>query len=137
MAEQGGDSTTSPRGHEDEALKVALARGMTYGAAGVVVGVSERTVRRRMKEPGFAADVSGMRGEHLGAVTGQLVVAGNEAVEVLIECMGTGPWALRLKAAHLVLTLGAQLRQANELEDRLAALEAAASLTPPTNGSGS
>lgn len=128
MAELAESSATA-REHEDEVLKAALAAGMTYAAAGAVAGVSDRTVRRRMKEPGFAAQVSTMRGEHVAAVTGQLAIAGGAAVEVLVDCMAAGSPALRLRAAHLVLTLGAQLRQASEFEERLTALETA-SRTP-------
>lgn len=117
------------RSVEDEALKDALATGLTYAEAGEVVGVSERTVRRRMSEQEFAADVSRRRGEHVSSLAGQLVTAGTEAVHVLRESLHADVPAVRLRAAQLLLTLGTQLRHAHELEQRLAALEA--SVEPP------
>ncbi len=65
-----------------------------------------------------------MRGEYMGALAGQLVNAGVEAVEVLRDCLREESGTVRLRAAHLILTLGTQLRHAQELEARLVALEA-------------
>ncbi|MEJ7741699.1 MAG: hypothetical protein WKF73_03610 [Nocardioidaceae bacterium] len=50
--------------------------------------------------------------------------AGVEAVEVLRASLREQSGAVRLRAAHLILTLGTQLRHAQELEARLVALEA-------------
>ncbi len=124
MDEPETGDVASAREHEDGLLTQALAAGLTYAGAGRVAGVSERTVRRRMADPRFAADVSIRRGEHVAAVAGQLVGAGTDAIDVLRGCLAADSPAVRLRAAHLVLTLGTQLRHANELEDRLIALEA-------------
>ena len=108
----------------DEIVKTALAVGHTYAEAGAASGQSERTVRRRMSDPEFAAAVSTRRGEHVGALTGQLMAAGTEAVAVLRGCLASDNEAVRLRAAQLTLAIGTQLRHAHELEVRLAALEA-------------
>lgn len=118
-----GDAV-SARERQDELMRAALATGATYAAAGTVAGVSERTVRRRMGDPQFAAEVSVRRGEQVATVTGQLVTAGVDAVEALRECLRSDSEAVRLRAAHLILTVGTQLRHAHELEERLRALEA-------------
>ena len=120
---------TDARSVEDEALKDALATGLTYAEAGELVGVSERTVRRRMSDQPFAAEVSRRRGEHVSSLAGLLVTAGADAVHVLRESLHDDAAAVRLRAAQLLLTLGTQLRHAHELEQRLAALEA--SVEPP------
>jgi len=42
----------------DEVVKAALAVGHTYAVTGAASGQSERTVRRRMSDSEFAAEVS-------------------------------------------------------------------------------
>lgn len=111
------------RAHVDEVVRAALAVGQTYADAGAAAGVSERTVRRRMSDPDFAAEVSVRRGEHVGALAGQLMTAGTEAVAVLRACLASDNETVRLRAAQLVLTTGNSLRHAHELESRLVALE--------------
>lgn len=112
------------REHTDELIREALASGRTYAEAGALAGVSARTVRRRMSDPEFARGVSVRRGEVVGAIIGQLVGSGVEAVEVLRECLHSDKESMRFRSAHLLLTLSTQLRHAHELEERLAALEA-------------
>lgn len=108
----------------DEVVLAALAVGDTYAQAGATAGVSERTVRRRMSEPTFAGEVSARRGEYVGALAGQLVASGPEAVAVVRRCLISADDAVALRAAQLLLTMANQLRHARELEVRLAALEA-------------
>ncbi len=114
----------SRRAQLDELLVELLATGRTYDEAGALANVSGRTVRRRMTDSSFAARVSTLRGEYMGALAGQLVSAGVEAVEVLRASLREQSGAVRLRAAHLILTLGTQLRHSQELEARLVALEA-------------
>lgn len=134
MTESTGEDAVTAREHQDELVVEALATGLGYAAAGAVAGISERTVRRRMADSGFAARVSVRRGERVATVTGQLVHAGGEAIEVLRECLGSEADAVRLRAAQLILTLGTQLRHAHELEERLAAVEARSSSIGPGGG---
>jgi len=127
--EQGSDGHERARARrpdEDELITAALVVGGTNAEAGRVAGVSERTVRRRMADAAFALEVSRRRGERVAAITGQLVEGGADAIGVLRECLASGSDAVRLRAAQHVLSLGSQLRHAQELEARLAALEAAA-----------
>jgi hypothetical protein len=72
-----------------------------------------------MGDPRFAAEVSVRRGEQVATVTGQLVNAGADAVQVLRDSLRSDSEAVRLRAAHLILTVGTQLRHARELEERL------------------
>lgn len=55
-------STWTPR-KGDLALHLALAKGSTVREAASVAGISERTVHRRMDEPGFLEEVERLRSE--------------------------------------------------------------------------
>jgi hypothetical protein len=129
MTEQHRDEVGERRAQLDELLVELLATGRTYAEAGDVAQVSERTVRRRMATECFAARVSKRRGEYVGALAGQLVGADVEAVTVLRASLAADSPAVQLRAAHLILSLGTQLRAAQEFEDRLVALETAAGAT--------
>lgn len=59
----------------------------------------------------------------MSQVTGQLVNMAAEAVAVLRVHLHQGRPADRVRAAHLVLTVGARLRHETELEVRLAEIE--------------
>ncbi len=126
--EQGSDGHERARARrpdEDELITAALVVGGTYAEAGTVAGVSERTVRRRMADPEFAAEVSRRRGERVAGITGQLVSIGPDAIGVIRDCMAADTAGVRLRAAQLALALGVQFRHAQELEARLVALETA------------
>ncbi len=125
MARQSSESGGDRRADQDELLIVALVVGGTYAAAGEVGGVSERTVRRRMADPDFAAEVSRRRGERVAGIAGQLVSIGPDAIEVIRDCMAADTAGVRLRAAQLALALGVQFRHAQELEARLVVLETA------------
>ncbi len=123
MTELPADEGVQDGAELEEVMKTALATGRTYAEVGVLVRRSARTVRRRMSDPQFAADVSARRGEHVSALTGQLVSGGSDAVAVLLQCLTSGSDPVRLRAAQSVLSLGTQMRQSGELEERLSALE--------------
>jgi hypothetical protein len=121
--------------NDDELIMAALAAGMSYTEAAAAAGSSERTVRRRMSDAHFATEVSRRRAEQVAALTGRLLGASHNAIDVLRNCMDAESDAVRLRAAQLVLTLGAQLRHSQEFEERLAALEAERSPAPSTQSS--
>lgn len=130
MSESHQVQSRSRRDDQDELLVAALAAGRRYAEAADVAGVSERTVRRRMSDADFARAVSVRRGELVGALTGQLVSAGQDAITVLQGCLHSDNAAAQIRAAHLLLTLGSQLRHTHELEQRIAALETRDEGTP-------
>jgi hypothetical protein len=121
--------------NDDELIMAALSAGMSYIEAAAAAGSSERTVRRRMSDAHFATEVSRRRGEQVAALSGRLLGASHDAIHVLRNCLDAESDAVRLRAAQLVLTLGAQLRHSQEFEDRLAALEAERSPAPLTQSS--
>lgn len=113
----------SRRDFEDDALVDVLSTGATYAAAGALVGLSERSVRRRMASPMFAAAVARRRGERLAEITGRVSDLGLRAVEVLDGALNDDNATMRLRAAQLVLTLARHLRAEVDTETRILALE--------------
>jgi|SRR5829696_2003060 len=107
----------------DEAIISALACGHPYSEAARVAGVSDRTVRRRMQDPLFRAEVEEMRRTVMEQTSASLAQLAGKAVPVLEECMNNGePW-LRQKTALAVVELSIRDRETREMEERLIMLE--------------
>ncbi len=109
----------------NDLLIAALAAGATQVGAARAAGMSERTVRRREAEPGFAAQVEAARDELSRKVTGRLVGLATMATDVLEELLASSdtPPATRLKTAVAVLSAQGASRQSTELEARLRLFE--------------
>jgi hypothetical protein len=108
----------------DEKVLLALACGATVEAAARSAEVCARTVYRRLKDPAFRRRLDEVRADMVQRASGTLTAAGSEAVKTLLALMKDGsPPPVRLGAAKAVLEMGARLREAAELERRLAALE--------------
>jgi hypothetical protein len=115
----GGD-----RRNADPLLIAALAGGATNQDAARRAGVSEKTVYRRLDDPTFRQQVADARAGLVTRAVAMLAEAGTEAVRTLRALLADGtPPAVRLGAARAVLELGTRLRESEELERRLAALE--------------
>ncbi len=108
----------------EDVLLNALAGGAIVEAAAGQVGMSERTVYRRLADPGFRRRLEELRAEMARRTASSLTAAGPKAVEVLLELLDSPSEATRLGAARLILQLGPKLREASDLEARLAAIEA-------------
>jgi hypothetical protein len=97
-------------------------------AAAAAVGVNRATIRRWRSSPAFAAALREAETEAVGDVARRLARLSLSAVsvlEVLLEEPDTPP-ALRLRAADLALSRLVAIREHVALEERIAALEAAA-----------
>jgi hypothetical protein len=120
----------SGRRNADDLLMLALACGATLENAARQAGVSESTVRRRAKDPGFRAQLQALRGDLVQRTAGALTAAATESVRTLLDLQKpTAPPAVRLGAAKAVLELGMKVREMAELEQRLATLEEQAAAT--------
>lgn len=108
------------------AVLLALARGCSATEAAAAGGVSDRTVRRWLENPGFRAEVNRQRAEMLGQTAGALVDAATEAVATLRGALGAEAESVRVRAAVAILNALVTVRETVELEERVAALEAAA-----------
>jgi hypothetical protein len=124
MAEQ-------PRKKAEDVLLLALACGATVEAAAGQCRLSERTVYRRLADPDFRRRLQAVRADMVQRAAGLLTAAAVEAVKTLLELQkASAPYAVRLGAARAVLELGTKLREAADLEERLAALEQQLAGTP-------
>jgi hypothetical protein len=101
---------------QDETIAAALATGRTYEEAGVLAGVSERTVARRMADPTFARTVAERRGQQVQVISGQLSSIADKAVKAVSECLDDADPRTRLAAGRLVLDLVLKFRHQNDLE---------------------
>lgn len=123
---------TAPALRGRPAAVVALAAGETTRQAAKAAGVTARTVERWCADPEFAADVTATRAQMLATVAGQLTAAGGEAVATLRAVMAdpdAKPHA-KVQAAREILAALLPLREHVDLEQRLAAIEAAEEARP-------
>ena len=108
----------------DEALLTALACGATVEGAARQAGVSRRTAQRRMADPEFLGRLSEARVDMVKRASGMLSAAAMESVKTLLVLQAApNPGPVRLGAARAVLEMGLKVREAAELEERVAALE--------------
>jgi hypothetical protein len=119
MAAHAGRTTAN------DALLLALACGATHDAAAARAGVGVTTVRRRLADPAFVRRLRQTQADMLGRAAGAMAAAATEAVRTLLDLQKPSvPPATRLGAARAVLELGLRVREAVDLEARIAALEA-------------
>jgi hypothetical protein len=118
LAENGSDLADAP-------LVIALAAGRSRRDAAESAGVSERTVYRRLEDPGFRARVHAERDELIRSAVGRLCDASVDAVETLrgVASDSAAPTNSRVAAARAILEFALKLRD-QELADRVSALEA-------------
>ncbi|HVA46151.1 MAG TPA: hypothetical protein VNH11_07235 [Pirellulales bacterium] len=110
----------------DDALVLALATGATLDEAAARAGCSARTVSRRLANAQFARRVSVLRGQLFSAATGRLVNNAALAADKLVALLDCPQDHVAYAAARTILELGTKLREAGELEQRIAALEGGA-----------
>jgi phenylalanyl-tRNA synthetase beta subunit len=109
----------------DQALALALACGATVENAARKAGIAERTAYRRLDDPAFRQRVNQLRLELVQRTAGMLSGAGLGSVKTLVDLQNDVAVAagVRRRAARDVLELGLKLREAADLEERLAAVE--------------
>jgi hypothetical protein len=109
----------------EQALLSALAFGATVEHAARKVGITERTVYRRLAEPAFQARLDKIRRETQVRASGMLTGASLGAVKTLVDLQQdvSVPAAVRRGAARDVLEMNVKYRDAAEIEQRVAALE--------------
>jgi hypothetical protein len=99
----------------DEILVAALAAGQTVVDAAKAAHISDKTARRRMKEPDFQARVIEARGQFTARMT--------KAGDTMDALLNAESEQVRLGAARAIIQQGLALRSAAEIEARLTALE--------------
>ncbi len=95
---------------EDSELVAALLSSATIRCAAEVAGVSEATLYRRLRDPGFRGELKEQRLRVYSHSLQRLQVAAEDAVEVLEGAMrdGDAPLSARVKCAAHVLELAAK-----------------------------
>jgi hypothetical protein len=121
-----------------EQALAALLTEPTITAAAAAAGVAEKTLRRWLREQGFATAFRVARREVTLQAGARLQSAAGEAVGALQSVMGdTGaPPAARVSAARTILELSLRSLELEDLAERLEVLEARLAESPNTNGRG-
>jgi hypothetical protein len=109
----------------DDPIALGVASGKKLADVAKDVGVNVRTVQRRMKSPQFRARVHELRAQMLGEAAGRLTDGMAKAADELLALVGHSDADVRHKAAVKVIELGLRTREAVDVEERLAAVEAA------------
>jgi hypothetical protein len=114
-------------GRQEQALW-ALLREPGVEAAARAAGVGARSLYRWLNDPMFASAYQAARRDALSLATGRLQTAAQDAVTALTEVMKDpcAPPAARVAAARTVLDVAFRASELEDIEKRLANLEAAA-----------
>jgi hypothetical protein len=112
---------------KQEQVAVSLASGCTIEVAARQCGAAVRTIKGWLANiPDFKRRVDELRSEMTRQALGRLVDSMTSAADTLgYLSRQAKSETVRLYAARSVLELGVKLRESVELEERLAALEAA------------
>ena len=111
---------------ETEALLAGIVDGHTVGDAAVAAGVSRRTAFRLLARPDVAERLEQLQRQTIGHAHSRLSALIDPAADALGDVLTaeSGPTA-RVQAARAVFSQALAFKQAGELENRIAALEAA------------
>ncbi len=117
-------------GHGEKSRKqelaiAALLRAPTIAAAAKEAGISEATLFRWLQRPDFDEAYRQARQAAVDQAIAGLQQATGEAVKTLrqVQTDSEAPASSRVTAAKTVLEMALKLRESEELETRLAALE--------------
>jgi hypothetical protein len=104
-----------------------LLEGQTMGAAATAAGVSPKTLYRWRHEPAFVAELRAGESELIAGALRSLTALARPAVTVAGRVLADegAPAGVRLRAAQTVIDALLRLKEAADLEARIAALEAA------------
>ena len=109
----------------DDVLALALASGKRMGDAALEANVSTRTASRRLQEPDFVSRIRQLRAAMLDAVVGRLAERSCAAADSLAGLLDSPDDKLVFKTAKTVVELAFKGREILDVEQRIAALEAA------------
>ena len=107
----------------DEELMLALLNSPTQKQAAALLGVTEQTISKRIKEADFQKRFSELRRKMLDTVTTELTKASYVAANKLIEFLDIKNDQLRYSACCKILQLANDAATINEISQRLDRLE--------------
>src|SRR5262249_9579814 len=103
---------------------LALAAGASIRRAASAAGLSTQTVQRRLADPAFRKELDAVRRRLVDQAIGRLAATLTAASATLRQLLKAQSEPVRLGAARAVLELHTRLKEAGELEARVAELEA-------------
>ncbi len=107
----------------DDALALLLASGKSYSEAAAELGISVKTITRRMATSAFSTRVTNLRAEMMSKAAGRLAESATAAADTLHELVTTGSPSAKLAAARLILNAGIRLHDQVVVAMRLQQLE--------------
>lgn len=112
------------RGKADELFLQAIVCGASLEAAAKRAGISRATAFRRAKAPQFQQTLKSMRQEIIFRTLSTLNAATGEAARTLIQLLGSAhSSSARLGASKAIIELSCKLRDHEDFEERLRAIE--------------
>ena len=106
------------------AILAQLSTGHSVAETAAACNISEATVRRRLADTEFRAQVEQGRREAVEGAVAVLTASATAASVTLTTLLSRGtPPSVRLSAARTILELGQELRRTTDFEARLAAVE--------------
>jgi hypothetical protein len=122
----GGD-----RSNADHLIVAALAAGSTIQEAATGAHVNERTVRRRLDDPAFRAQIEEARRAAIDLAVARLSDSAAFAATTLRELAGAAESeTVRLGACRTLLELALKWREHGDLAERITVLEREAGSLP-------
>jgi hypothetical protein len=109
---------------KDSLLATALAAGANAPDAAEQLGLSLRTVRRRLEDPDFRRLVAELRAEMVASALGFMTDNLTRAARSVAGLLEAPEPHIRLRAARTMLSLTLRMREAVDLDTRLSELEA-------------
>jgi DNA-binding MurR/RpiR family transcriptional regulator len=106
----------------------ALLGLLTHGSVretARATGISEATLYRYLKEPGFSGELRDGRRDSMEAVLARLQQAQGEAVETLVRNLSCESPAVEVRTAQIILEQTSKAYESTELLRRLEELEKA------------
>lgn len=113
----------SRRKISDDELVSVLLQSRTQREAARVLGLSENTISKRMRDNSFKKKLSERRRKIFDEVNSQLTAASVEAAGVLRELLESTNETIRYSTASRILSLTESYLTATEIMSRLEALE--------------
>jgi hypothetical protein len=122
----GSTNSGAPRKGSDDVFIEARARGRTCAESSAEAGFSERTGSRRLSEPTVANRIRARRRQLVSEQADRLTALTPSAIDVLGEGLAKGDLKERVAVAKTVLVEARRVVGTDDLEERLAHLDAVA-----------
>jgi len=117
-----------------EKLLSILAGNPNIQAAAKAAGIGRSTVHRWLKEPDFREELTRRRNMALTEAMNSVQAYTTQAVEELVKLLGSSNEWIRRQVCMDVLNCSHKIREVEQIEQRLDAIEKAMELKNPNSG---